>query len=70
MSLIATPGGWPGCGPFPVNPWTRLLLLQQLLVDTIDLLDPFLVRTSQEHRWRLAPIQYAALPNVREGEGD
>ncbi|GIM06558.1 hypothetical protein Vretimale_10852, partial [Volvox reticuliferus] len=64
VALIGTPGGWPGCAPFPVNPWTRLLLLQQLLVDTIDLLDPFMVRTSEQHRWRLAPIPYAALPNA------
>ncbi|GFR39648.1 hypothetical protein Agub_g114 [Astrephomene gubernaculifera] len=64
VGLIATPGGWPGVGPFPVNRWTRLLLLQQLLVDTIDLLDPFMVRTSEQHRWRLAPVQYAPLPNA------
>ncbi|GLI60565.1 hypothetical protein VaNZ11_002724 [Volvox africanus] len=64
VALIDTPGGWPGCAPFPVNPWTRLLLLQQLLVDTIDLLDPFMVRTSEQHRWRLAPIPYAPLPNA------
>ncbi|KXZ55276.1 hypothetical protein GPECTOR_3g413 [Gonium pectorale] len=64
VRLTAIPGGWPGVGPFPVNGWTRLLLLQQLLVDTIDLLDPFMVRTSAEHRLRLAPIAYAPLPSA------
>ncbi len=29
VALIALPGGWSGTPPFPVNPWTRLLLLQQ-----------------------------------------
>ncbi|EFJ44999.1 hypothetical protein VOLCADRAFT_94688 [Volvox carteri f. nagariensis] len=36
----------------------------QLLVDTIDLLDPFMVRTNEQHRWRLAHIRYAPLPNA------
>lgn len=65
VGLIGTTGGWSGVGPFPVNSWTRLLLLQQLLADTLDLLDPFGVRTPAQHRWRLAPTKYAPLPNVR-----
>ncbi|KAG2493115.1 hypothetical protein HYH03_008778 [Edaphochlamys debaryana] len=64
VGLIATPGGWPGTGPFPMNSWSRLLLLQQLLVDTIDLLDPFWVRTPEQHRLRLAPVTYVPLPNA------
>ena len=66
---MATPGGWSGLQPFPVNRWSRLLLLQQLLVDTLDLLDPFYVRTPEQHRWRLAPTPYKPLPNVRGGRG-
>jgi hypothetical protein len=32
VGLIGMRGGWPGVPPFPINAWTRLLLLQQLLV--------------------------------------
>eukprot|EP00198_Chlamydomonas_reinhardtii_P000359 XP_001689694.1 predicted protein [Chlamydomonas reinhardtii] len=64
VGLVATPGGWSGLQPFPVNRWSRLLLLQQLLVDTLDLLDPFYVRTPEQHRWRLAPTPYKPLPNA------
>jgi hypothetical protein len=44
--------------------WTRVLLLQQLLVDAIDLLDPDYVRVPKCRRVRLMPEYYAPLPNV------
>lgn len=46
--------------------WTRVLLLQQLLVDAIDLLDPDYVRVPANRRIRLAPVAYAPLPNVEQ----
>lgn len=38
--------------------WTRLLLLQQLLVETIDLLDPAAVRVPRNRRVVLAPVRF------------
>ncbi|KAL4419076.1 hypothetical protein ABPG77_002217 [Micractinium sp. CCAP 211/92] len=32
--------GWAGQAPFPAGRWTRILLLQQLSIELIDLLDP------------------------------
>jgi hypothetical protein len=43
-----------------------VLLLQQLLVDAIDLLDPDYVRVPANRRIRLSPIAYAPLPNVQQ----
>ncbi|KAL6750959.1 hypothetical protein V8C86DRAFT_758259 [Haematococcus lacustris] len=57
---------WQGQPAFPINRWTRLLLLQQLLVDTIDLLDPNFVRVPANRRVRLAPVKYGPLPNFEE----
>lgn len=37
---LCTGQTWRGEGPFPCNRWTRVLLLQQLLVELMDLLDP------------------------------
>ncbi len=50
----------------PANPhalthtrrWTRLLLLQQLLVETIELLDPAAVRVPRNRRVVLAPVRF------------
>eukprot|EP00878_Enallax_costatus_P024023 GHUV01025610.1.p1 GENE.GHUV01025610.1~~GHUV01025610.1.p1 ORF type:complete len:472 (+),score=95.66 GHUV01025610.1:590-2005(+) len=50
----------------PAERWSRVLLLQQLLVDTIDLLDPDYVRVPANRRIRLAPVAYAPLPNVEQ----
>lgn len=55
---------WQGEGPFPVGRWTRVLLLQQLLVELIDLLDPDLVRMPLDRRVRLCPIAWGPLPQV------
>eukprot|EP00879_Flechtneria_rotunda_P009843 GHRR01010295.1.p1 GENE.GHRR01010295.1~~GHRR01010295.1.p1 ORF type:complete len:468 (+),score=159.46 GHRR01010295.1:777-2180(+) len=46
--------------------WSRVLLLQQLLVDAIDLLDPDYVRVPANRRIRLAPVAYSPLPNVEQ----
>jgi hypothetical protein len=43
-----------------------VLLLQQLLVDAIDLLDPDYVRVPLNRRIRLSPIAYAPLPNMQQ----
>lgn len=44
--------------------WTRVLLLQQLLVELWDLLDPDCVRLSLDRRVRLMPINWAKLPRL------
>lgn len=44
--------------------WTRLLLLQQLLVEAIDVLDPVHVRVPAQRRLVLAPIDFLPLPNI------
>lgn len=65
LALLTGPK-WAGQGPFPLNRWSRALLLQQLLVDTMDLLDPDYVRVPESRRIRLAPVLYAPLPNVEQ----
>jgi hypothetical protein len=48
-----------------LNKWTRVLLLQQLLVELIDLLDPDCIRITQaDRRRRLMPVEYQPLPNI------
>ena len=44
--------------------WTRLLLLQQLLVEAIEVLDPIYVRVPAQRRLVLAPVAYMPLPNL------
>lgn len=44
--------------------WTRLLLLQQLLVEAIEVLDPIYVRVPAQRRLALAPVATAPLPNL------
>lgn len=46
------------------RPWTRVLLLQQLLVELVDLLDPDCVRQPLARRVRLAPVAWAKLPGL------
>jgi hypothetical protein len=55
---------WMGQAPFPINSWSRVLLLQQLLVEVIDLLDPDCVRLSLDRRARLATVGWSPLPRV------
>ncbi|GLC48587.1 hypothetical protein PLESTB_000114100 [Pleodorina starrii] len=64
--ILALVGGrrWRGQGPFPLNRWTRLLLLQQLLVETIELLDPAHVRVPANRRVVLAPVPYKQAPEL------
>lgn len=58
---------WQGESPFPLNRWTRVLLLQQLLVELMDLLDPDCNRVPlSDRRRRLMPVEYGSLPNVKE----
>lgn len=49
--------------------WTRLLLLQQLLVELIDLLDPDCVRLPLGRRVRLMPVSWASPPGLSEYQG-
>ena len=65
VAYLARAGLWEGEGPFPLNKWTRVLLLQQLLVELIDLLDPDCIRITQaDRRKRLMPVEYQPLPNI------
>lgn len=65
VAYLAKAGLWEGEGPFPLNKWTRVLLLQQLLVELIDLLDPDCIRITQaDRRRRLMPVEYQPLPNI------
>lgn len=67
ISFLANSSLWEGEPPFPVNRWTRVLLLQQLLVELIDLLDPDCIRiTVNDRRKRLMPVEYAPLPNLKQ----
>eukprot|EP00887_Chlorella_sp_A99_P002227 scaffold21.g2227.t1 len=61
--MITTPmgAGEPGGGR-----WTRVLLLQQLLVELMDLLDPDTVRLPMERRVRLMPIAWEPLPRLSD----
>lgn len=63
---LATGDNWKGQGPFPMGRWTRVLLLQQMLVDAEDLLDPTYVRVPKARRTRLMPIEYGPLPALSE----
>ncbi|KAG2483311.1 hypothetical protein HYH03_017816 [Edaphochlamys debaryana] len=64
--ILALVGGrkWSGQGPFPINRWTRLLLLQQLLVEAIDVLDPAHVRVPADRRVVLAPVECQRAPEL------
>ena len=65
VTYLAQASLWEGEGPFPLNDWTRVLLLQQLLVELIDLLDPDCIRiTEADRRKRLMPVEYQPLPNI------
>ena len=45
-----------------INCWTRILLLQHLAVDTIDILDPQFNRLPQSRRVRISTVKYAPVP--------
>lgn len=57
---------WDGAAPFPCSRWTRVLLLQQLLVELMGLLDPDGVRLPAARRNALAPLPWGPLPRVEE----
>lgn len=63
LAALLTGPSWRGQKPGG-HPWTRVLLLQQLLVDAVDLLDPDFVRVPPSRRLRLSPLRYAPLPNL------
>ena len=43
-----------------------MLLLQQLLVEAMDLLDPLAVRVPMSRRIKISPVAHAPLPNWEE----
>ncbi len=43
-----------------------MLLLQQMLIDAEDLLDPTYVRVPKARRTRLMPVEYGPLPALSE----
>jgi len=53
--------------PFPINAWTRMLLVQQQLIDLIDLLDADFLRSPRERRVRLSPLRYNKLAGWEDG---
>ncbi|DBA74793.1 hypothetical protein WJX79_006711 [Trebouxia sp. C0005] len=63
---LAIGDNWKGQGPFPMGRWSRVLLLQQMLIDAEDLLDPTYVRVPKARRTRLMPIEYGPLPALSE----
>ena len=63
---LAAGFAWKGESPFPCGRWSRVLLLQQLLVELMDVLDPDCVRLSLDRRQRLMPIRWGQLPGVSE----
>ncbi|PRW20927.1 hypothetical protein C2E21_8600 [Chlorella sorokiniana] len=66
---LMTGDAWAGERPFEgfvAGRWTRVLLLQQLLVEVFDLLDPDLVRLPMARRMRLMPVRWGPLPNIEQ----
>ena len=61
VAALASGPRWNGKGPFPTSRWTRLLLLQQLLVEAMDLLDPEGARVPVSRRTPLAGVKFAPL---------
>ena len=61
VAALASGPRWNGNRPFPTSRWTRLLLLQQLLVEAMDLLDPDGARVPVSRRTPLAGVKFAPL---------
>ena len=66
VAALASGPRWGGVGPFPVTRWTRLLLLQQLLVEAMELLDPQGARIPLGRRQPLYPFACALLLDRKE----
>ena len=66
---VVTPPTAAPASPTECPRWTRVLLLQQLLVEAFDLLDPKYLRIMPSRRMRLAPVAYKPLPNVSIAPG-
>mmetsp|Transcript_13129 Transcript_13129/g.35736 ORF Transcript_13129/g.35736 Transcript_13129/m.35736 type:complete len:416 (+) Transcript_13129:1-1248(+) len=47
-----------------VNCWTRILLIQHLCIDTIDILDPTYNRLPAARRVRFTSVKYAPVPSL------
>lgn len=61
VAALASGARWGGSPPFPVSRWTRLLLLQQLLVEAMELLDPEGARVPLKRRQPLSECAFSPL---------
>lgn len=61
VAALAAGPRWGGSAPFPVSRWTRLLLLQQLLVEAMELLDPEGARVPLGRRQPLSACAFSPL---------
>ena len=61
VAVLASGPRWGGSAPFPVSRWTRLLLLQQLLVEAMELLDPEGARVPLGRRQPLSACGFSPL---------
>ena len=61
IAQLAAGPRWGGVAPFPVSRWTRLLLLQQLLVEAMELLDPEGARVPLGRRQPLSACSFSPL---------
>ena len=70
IAALATGEPWDGEGPFPAGRWTRVILLQQLLVEAMDLLDPDALRVPSDRRTPLSGLRFVPLLPAPEAAGD
>ena len=70
IAALASGEPWDGEGPFPAARWTRVLLLQQLLVEAMELLDPDTLRVPADRRTPLSGLRFVPLLPVAEAAGD
>ena len=61
IALLASGPRWTGAKPFPAGRWTRVVLLQQLLVEAMGLLDADGLRVPADRRAPLAGMTYVPL---------
>ena len=70
IAALASGAPWDGEVPFPAARWTRVLLLQQLLVEAMDLLDPDALRVPADRRTPLSGLRFVPLLPASSVAGD
>ncbi len=70
IAALASGPPWDGEGPFPSGRWTRVLLLQRLLAEAMDLLDPDTLRVPADRRTPLSGLRFVPLLPVAQAAGD